>query len=43
LTLTFELGRDLCSTHLNANYRHPKFSLSGVIVLTNTLTTNRRR
>jgi len=38
LTLTFELGRDLCTVHLTANYRHPKFSLSGVIVLTNTLT-----
>jgi len=35
LTLTFELGRDLCTTYLTAKFDHPTFSRSEVIVRTN--------
>jgi len=35
LTLTFELGRDSCTTHLTAKFHRPTFSHSEVIVRTN--------
>jgi len=35
LTLTFELGRDFCTVHPTAKFRHPTFNRSEVIVLTN--------
>jgi len=38
LTLTFELGRDFCTVYLIAKSHHPAFSLSEVIVQTNTST-----
>jgi len=36
--LTSELGRDFCTMFLTANFDHPTFSHSEVIVQTNTLT-----
>ena len=38
LTLTFEIGRDFCTTYLTAKFDRPMFSCSEVIVRTNILT-----
>ena len=35
LTMTFELGRDICTTYLTAKFDHPTFSRSEVILQTN--------
>jgi len=46
LTLTFEFGRDFCTTYLTAKFDRPTFSRSDVIVRTNRETdklANRRR
>jgi len=45
LTLTFELGRDYCTMHVNAKFHHPTLNRLEVIVQTNKQTdkeTNRR-
>jgi len=38
LWLTFELGRDFCTLHLTAKFRHPTFNRLEVIVFTDKLT-----
>jgi len=35
MTPKFELGRNFCTMHLTAKFRHPTFNRSEVIVLTN--------
>jgi len=42
MTLTFELGRNFCTTYLTANFNHPMFSRSELIVQTNKQTNKRR-
>jgi len=35
LTVTFKVGRDVCTVHLTAKFHHPTLNCSEVIVLTN--------
>jgi len=35
MTPKFELWQDFCTMHLSANFHHPRFNYSEVIMLTN--------